>query len=355
MSSSSAAGPGVFGLASRRWFRTAVPSSPRPWRERLALVGLGAGLTCLVGQESLRLGALSAFVACGAVLVLLPLILRTREHLVVTDREEAHRAMLLTLQHQATAVERLQELERVKGDFVSTVSHELRTPITSIIGYAELLEDDLAGELSRPQREIIDRMERNGRRLLLLVEDLLTLSQIESSAMRIDPEVTDLRTVLSAAREAIAPVLAHRRLDLDVAVPAEPVVHHGDPVQLERVVTNLLTNAVKFTPDGGTVEVSLTSRGESSEIVVRDDGCGIPETEQARLFTRFFRSSTATARAIQGTGLGLTIVQAIVALHGGRIDVTSAHEQGTTVRVTLPRVAQAVPISGTVVVGAGVG
>jgi PAS domain S-box-containing protein len=273
----------------------------------------------------------------------------------VTEREEAHRAMLLTLQHQATAVERLQELERVKGNFVSTVSHELRTPITSIIGYAELLDDDLAGELTDYQREIVDRVERNGRRLLLLVEDLLTLSQIESSLLRIEPVVTDIRTVVSAAHEGLESTLARRSLDLTVSLPSEPVVHHGDPVQLERMVTNLMTNAVKFTPDGGTVVVTLASDGESSELVVRDDGYGIPEAEQPKLFTRFFRSSTATERAIQGTGLGLTIVQAIVALHGGRIAITSAPGKGTTVRVTLPRVALAVPISEAVVAGAAVG
>ena len=105
----------------------------------------------------------------------------------VTEREDAQRALLLTLEHQRTAVERLSELERVKGDFVSTVSHELRTPITSIIGYTELLVDGAVGELTLSQQEIIDRVDRNGRRLLLLVEDLLTLSQIEASVLKIEP------------------------------------------------------------------------------------------------------------------------------------------------------------------------
>ena len=121
----------------------------------------------------------------------------------VTEREDAQRALLLTLEHQRTAVERLRELERVKGDFVSTVSHELRTPITSIIGYTELLGDGAVGELTLSQQEIIDRVDRNGRRLLLLVEDLLTLSQIESSALKIEPVVTDVRTVVTNAHEAI--------------------------------------------------------------------------------------------------------------------------------------------------------
>jgi signal transduction histidine kinase len=138
------------------------------------------------------------------------------------------------------------------------------------------------------------------------------------------------------AHDKVVPTLGGRSLDISVLVPTQPVVHHGDPVQLERMLVNLLTNAVKFTPDGGRVEVQLRTRNENTEIVISDNGMGIPEEEQAKLFTRFFRSSTATERAIQGTGLGLTIVKAIVALHGGRVDVESAHQRGTTVTVTLP-------------------
>jgi PAS domain S-box-containing protein len=257
----------------------------------------------------------------------------------VTEREKAHRAMLLTVQHQRTAVERLQELERVKGDFVATVSHELRTPITSIIGYTELLEDGLVGDLSAAQREVIDRVDRNGRRLLLLVEDLLTLSQIEASSLKIEPVVTDIRDVVTNAHRALAGTLANRRLEVIVSTPDEPVVHHGDPVQLERMVANLMTNAVKFTPDGGTVELTLRSDGEVSEIVVTDDGMGMTEEDQSKLFSRFFRSASSFDQAVQGTGLGLTIVQAIVAMHGGQIRVTSAYGHGTTVTVTIPKVA----------------
>jgi PAS domain S-box-containing protein len=255
----------------------------------------------------------------------------------VTEREDAQRALLLTLEHQRTAVERLRDLERVKGDFVSTVSHELRTPITSIIGYTELLADGELGELTLSQQEIVDRVDRNGRRLLLLVEDLLTLSQIESSVLKIEPVATDVRDVVARSHRAIVPTLANRSLEVALLVPTQPVVHDGDPVQLERMLVNLLTNAVKFTPDGGRVELQLRTVGDDTEIVVSDTGMGIPEDEQAKLFTRFFRSTTATQRAIQGTGLGLTIVKAIVALHGGRIEVDSTPGKGTTVTVTIPR------------------
>ena len=257
----------------------------------------------------------------------------------VTEREAAQAALMTTLQHQQTAVERLEELERVKGDFVSTVSHELRTPITSIIGYTEMMEDGMVGDLDASQLEMVARIDRNGRRLLLLVEDLLTLSQIESSLLKIDPVTVDLRTVVEMAYDALETKVGQRDLHLSVSVPDQPVVHQGDPVQLERMLVNLLTNAVKFTPDGGSIALSLKDTGSSVEMIVEDSGLGISEQEQAQLFTRFFRSTTATEQAIQGTGLGLTIVQAIVALHGGQVQVTSEEGRGTAFCVVLPRTA----------------
>ena len=256
----------------------------------------------------------------------------------VTQREEAHRALVTALDHERSAVDQLRELERVKADFVATVSHELRTPITSMVGYLELLEDGAAGDLTRAQLDLLERVERNGRRLQLLVEDLLMLSDIEARRMTIHPVSTDLRAPVRAANDALAPLLAGRRLDLTLQLPDQPVEHEADPDQVERMVLNLLTNAVKFTPDGGRVDVALRPGESASEVVVRDSGIGIPEQEQDQLFTRFFRSSTATHHAIQGTGLGLTIVQAIVGMHGGEIRIGSIEGRGTTATARLPRV-----------------
>ena len=255
----------------------------------------------------------------------------------VTEREAMHRAALQALDHERDAVDRLRELERVKADFVATVSHELRTPLTSMIGYVELLEDGAVGELSSDQRQLANRVQRNGRRLLLLVEDLLLLSQIETRQMSMSPQEADLREAVRAAHEGLGPLLATRHLDFVVRLPDEPVVHEADPEQVERLVLNLLGNGVKFTPDGGRVELVVTDRPHTVEIVVLDTGMGIPADEQDQLFTRFFRSSTAMTQAIQGTGLGLTIVQAIVDLHGGHISVSSSEGVGTTVSVSLPK------------------
>jgi PAS domain S-box-containing protein len=257
----------------------------------------------------------------------------------VTEREAANRALLSSLEHQRVAMDRLQELERVKTDFVATVSHELRTPITSIVGYAEVLEDGMVGSLTPDQHDIVGRVERNGHRLLRLVEDLLTLSQIESSGIRMHLETTDFADVVRLAREDMVPALAERELSMTLELPPAPVVLDGDALHLQRMVVHLLTNSVKFTPDGGEILISVSAQEDTAVLVVSDSGIGICPEEQARLFTRFFRSRTATDRAIQGVGLGLTIVQSIIALHGGTIEVSSALDEGTTVTVKLPRVA----------------
>ena len=248
----------------------------------------------------------------------------------VTEREAVHRALV-------EAVEQLTELERVKADFVASVSHELRTPLTSMIGYLELLDDGEVGDLTSAQRTLTDRVQRNSRRLLLLVEDLLLLSQIENRQLTMQPRSLDLRTSVTATLESLSAVLVGRDLEVVSRLPQVPVTLEGDAEQLERMLLNLLTNAVKFTPDGGRVELVVGETTDSVELTVIDTGMGIPEAEQDQLFTRFFRASSANAQAIQGAGLGLTIVQTVVEAHGGQVTVSSSEGVGTTVSVSLPR------------------
>lgn len=254
----------------------------------------------------------------------------------VTEREAAHRAALMALEHERRAVERLTDLERIKADFVATVSHELRTPLTSMIGYLDLMKAGQFGDLTVTQGSVTDRVARNSRRLLLLVEDLLLLSQIETRGMRLNPVPADLGDIVRSALDAVEPTREGRDVDVVVLLPDHDIEVIADPAQLERMVMNLVSNAVKFTPDRGRIEIGLTESDDSAVLVVRDTGIGIPSDEQSLLFTRFFRSSTATARAIQGTGLGLTIVGAIVEAHGGQVEVQSRDGEGTTVTVRLP-------------------
>jgi PAS domain S-box-containing protein len=239
--------------------------------------------------------------------------------------------------HQEQEISRrLRELDQTKSDFVSSVSHELRTPLTSITGYLEMLVEGDAGTLNAEQMRLVEVVERNSLRLLNLIEQLLTLSRIEAGDIRPGREAVDLAAVIDEVNRAVLPMLSGRNLSFEVKVPADIGVVTGDTGQLEQVVLNLVTNAVKFTPDGGRVTVVAAGIDGRARLSVSDTGIGIPQDEQDQLFTRFFRSSTARQHAIQGTGLGLAIVKSIVEGHAGSIAVESTSGSGTTVTVELP-------------------
>ncbi|MEV6925963.1 ATP-binding protein [Dactylosporangium sp. NPDC051485] len=255
----------------------------------------------------------------------------------VTDRRRAEEALQRQAEKLARTNSELQELDRLKSEFVATVSHELRTPLTSIRGYTEILADSDTTGLGPTERRIVGIIDRNGRRLLDLIEDLLTFSRIESGTLTLAPGPVRIRQLVDAACEAIRPAIEaaglHLTLDVDDHIP----VVRGDGEQLERVVLNLLDNAVKFSdPNGGTVTV--TGRERDGEVVlwVRDTGVGIPDNEQGMIFNRFFRAADAQKRAVKGSGLGLAISKAIVEAHGGWIALESIEGSGTTVGFGLP-------------------
>ncbi len=257
----------------------------------------------------------------------------------ITERLRAEAALTTALTREHSSVVRLQEVDHVKQELVSNVSHELRTPITSISGYAELLSDGALGELNRAQIDAVLRIERNTSRLGLLVEDLLTLSRAEADSLELERAEIDLREVASEGYELLEDLVRNRDLEVALDVPPEPVRVLGDRHALERVVINLLGNAIKFTPDSGHATLTVRAAPSGPELIVSDSGMGIAEKDQEHLFTRFFRTSAAAEHAIQGTGLGLSIVHAIVSQHGGAVAVDSAPGQGTTIVVTFPGVA----------------
>lgn len=233
-------------------------------------------------------------------------------------------------------VQRLQELDQAKTDFVSSVSHELRTPLTSIMGYLEILIDGDAGMVSAEQQKMLETIERNGERLTSLIEDLLTMSRMESGTFRLEVGDVDVVQLVDGVREAITPLADSGGLELEVHVPANVGTIEGDAAQLERVLLNLAGNAVKFTPSGGKVQIEVSRSEKDLRFVVEDNGIGIPLDEQERLFSRFFRSSISQQLSVQGTGLGLSIAKNVVDRHGGKIEVQSAPGVGSTFTVTLP-------------------
>ncbi len=235
---------------------------------------------------------------------------------------------------ERASLARFRELDVAKTEFVASVIHELRTPMTSISGYSEMLGE--AAGLTSQQRKMMGAINRNCRRLEALADDLLTLSSFEPGSYQGQRRDVDLASLVSDVRRGLPGVLAGRDLRMSYDLPAGLVTVRGDHLQLERMVSNLVVNAVKFTPDGGSVEVALRVAEGQACLTVSDSGIGIPQDEQDLLFTRFFRSSTAHQYAIHGSGLGLAIVWSIVASHGGAVTVVSEPMHGTTFTVTLP-------------------
>ena len=297
-----------------------------------------------------RLALILTLALLALYISLLPILHRVTRQLAAQNRrlrEDAEeRGFLLVAERGARAEaeaarellaaqnERLRELDRLKDEFISLVSHELRTPLTSIRGYLELLRED--GRLDEEQLRYLGIVDRNSERLLDLVSDLLFLAQVDAGKLNFELQPVDLEALVADCVEAAQPTATAKEIELTTSTHQLPVQLQGDPARLAQVLDNLVSNALKFTPSGGRVEVSLQGLDGVAVIEVSDTGVGLAEDEQDQLFERFFRSSRASENAIPGTGLGLAIAKTIVERHGGRIRLKSALDVGTTVRVELP-------------------
>jgi len=226
-------------------------------------------------------------------------------------------------------------LEQAKSDFVATASHELRSPLTSIKGFIELLEATDSENLTERQREFIRIALQSTDRLVELVNDLLDIARIESGQFEIHPRSADLRETVEEVAALMAPRVQAKgqRLEVQIYDPRPPA--HVDPARVRQIITNLVTNAHVYTPEGGTITLRLEGDTLATTITVADTGPGIAPEEVRRLFDRFFRGST-DGRKTAGTGLGLAIVKSLVDLHGGAVDVQSTVGRGTTFTVRLP-------------------
>jgi PAS domain S-box-containing protein len=256
-----------------------------------------------------------------------------------TGRITGYSAIARDITERKRAEQRLQETrdetDRVKQEFFALVSHELRTPLTSLKGYARLLLQGEAGELPDDGRRFVEIMTRNTDRLERLVDDLLLVARLEGGGFTVQRSDVDLRRLVSESVEAARPVAESKSIEMTLDV--EPVgTCPGDRQRLEQLLDNLISNALKYTPQGGRVATRLQRENGHVTIEVEDSGVGIPLEEQQFVFDQFFRASRATADAIPGVGLGLTIVKAIAEAHQGAVKVQSEDGRGATFRVELP-------------------
>ena len=236
------------------------------------------------------------------------------------------------LQHEHAELEKL---ERIRKDFVINVSHELRTPLASIQGYTETLIDGAIADPNYNMR-FLGIIRHNAERLARLTEDLLTLSRVEQRRQKFEFDIHFVNALIHDAFEMMRPIAEKNQIQLVEERAPEDAVVCCDSEAVSQILSNLMENAIKYTPEGGQISVGAQAQGQMVEFFVRDTGVGIPEEDLPRLFERFYRVDKARSRELGGTGLGLSIVKHLVAAHNGATRVESRVHEGSTFAFTLP-------------------
>jgi PAS domain S-box len=248
--------------------------------------------------------------------------------------ELAHRTGLAI--ESAQAYEEAQRANRIKDNFLATLSHELRTPLNAILGYTWMLRSNVVTDERRERA--LETVERNAKTVSQMLYDLLDVSRIASGKLTLTIQPMDLRKLVLESVESVTPKAADKRLSVRVDADKDPLLIQGDRARLQQVFGNLLTNAVKFTPDDGRITVTVNSSPKAATVVVQDSGIGIPAAFQAKVFEPFEQVRLKSTPQIGGLGLGLAIVRQIVELHGGTVTLESEGEgKGSTFIVQLPR------------------
>jgi signal transduction histidine kinase/CheY-like chemotaxis protein len=238
----------------------------------------------------------------------------------------------------AILYERTKELDRMKSEFVAVVSHEVRTPLTSIKGSLELLGDERFHVLPPPQKELLSICQANTERLITLINDILDFSKLESSKLSLNFETVEVGRIVPEAVDNIKNLAAMKGVAIDIHMEGSAGIIDADPMRVAQVITNLLGNAIKFSPENGRIEVWARGTDDEATVDIKDYGKGISQRDLSRLFQRFAQLDSSTTRKAGGTGLGLVISKGIVEQHGGRIWVESAIGKGSTFSFSLPRV-----------------
>jgi len=254
----------------------------------------------------------------------------------VTAKQKAEEAVRAANQQLELQNRELDRANQLKSEFLASMSHELRTPLHTIIGFTELLAEELEGPLNEKQKRFLGHVHQDSQHLLELINDILDLSKVEAGQMELHPESFDAGTVIAEALNGIRPMANARGIAVENRIAGEVIVK-ADRVRFREILNNLLSNAVKFTPDGGSVGVeSGPVSGGMACFCVNDTGVGIAPEDQAAVFDKFRQVGSTTRGVREGTGLGLAIVKSFVEMHGGTISLESAPDQGSRFSFTVP-------------------
>ena len=255
--------------------------------------------------------------------------------LLVSGRRRAEQEREQLLKREQSARGEAEAASRLKDEFLATVSHELRTPLNAILGWASILNRRPLEE--EPLRNALTVIERNAKAQARIIDDILDVSQIISGKLRLDPRPINLAHVIQSAIETVRPAIAAKGITLTVSLDSDAGLVSGDPNRLQQIIWNLISNAIKFTPQDGWVEVRLEQVDTHLRVIVSDSGIGIDRQFLPYIFERFRQADSSMTRSYSGVGLGLAIVRHLVELHGGTVSAESdGAGQGATLTVTLP-------------------
>jgi PAS domain S-box-containing protein len=263
---------------------------------------------------------------------------RTRLETLNEQRQRRADELRRKAEELAADNRRMQESSRLQSEFLANMSHELRTPLNAIVGFADLLHSGMVGKLDAQQREFVGDIVTSSRHLLQLINDVLDLAKIESGTLEVVPEPTDLARVVGEVRDILRGPAVDRRLDLELQLAEDLGSVIVDPAKLRQILYNYVSNALKFTPQGGRVVIRAALAGDAFRIEVEDTGIGIASEDQCYLFLPFRQLDASAAKRYQGTGLGLALTRRLAEAHGGRVGMHSARGVGSTFWVELPRV-----------------
>ena len=231
---------------------------------------------------------------------------------------------------------KLREIDRLKSEFLANMSHELRTPLTAIIGFSELLVDGAMGEMNEEQNGSVENILTSGHHLLKLINDILDLSKIEAGKMELHPEVFDLGVIISFINKTMAPLIKNKKQVLKIEMAEGLPDIYADPGKIKQLLLNLVGNAIKFTPEGGTITIGAEFKDSCFVLSVTDTGIGIKPEDMERIFQEFQQGEGSTSREYEGTGLGLTLTRKLTEMHGGKLELESEVGKGSRFTAYIP-------------------